>query len=249
MLNLLKPLIFRTKFWHRFGKNPREIGYWRENADKMVAWYRGEGEFRGFPHPVGNAKENRFEERKNAIMSYIAAETAGATYCRDLCLFPDSFVGKKVVDIGSGPMPTLDVFSGCERYCVDHLIEEFRGLGYPLEEFEPETQFVVSKSEALSFDDDFFDVVISRNALDHVDDFPATCREILRVLKSGGWVHIQIHYHAPTPTEPLSLNDELVLECLGSVGIKKIQELDGVWGFDDGKTVIWSNIPEDKLNR
>ena len=246
-MDRLKQIVFRSRLWQKLGKNSRETGYWQNNAEKMVRWYRGEMDYRGFSAPEESERETRFDERKNAIMTYIAAETRKATYRHDLFLPRDSMKGKRVADIGSGPMPTLDVFSECERYCIDHLIDDYRNLGYPLEEYEEGTTFVHCKSEDMPFGADFFDAVISRNALDHVDDFSASCREILRVLKPDGWLHIQLHYHDPTATEPQKLDDTLVEELLESTGIRKIHMMKEAWGFKGGTTVVWSNIPEDQL--
>ena len=242
MLSAIRHRLFQSRVWQRFGKNRREAEFWRANAGKMVMWYLGEAPFR-LPFPSPEIRETRYDLFKNAVLTYIRAETEMASYRTDLALRRDSFAGRRVADIGSGPLPTLNVFDDCERYCIDHLMDTYREIGYPLEEFEPETTFVEAKSEALPFDDGFFDVVVSRNALDHVDDFPATCREIERVLAEDGWLHIQLHYHEPTGAGPQRLHDQLVHECFDIKGLRKVREECGTWGFDNGKTVVWSNVP------
>ena len=110
-------------------------------------------------------------------------------------------------------------------------MQDYRDLGYPLEEFEDEIRFVHAKSEKLPFEDRYFDAVISRNALDHVDDFEATCQEICRGIKPSGIVHILLNYHAPTPTEPQLLNDELVVKHFDDMELKVVQRQNDAWGF------------------
>ena len=123
-------------------------------------------------------------------------------------------------------------------------------MGYPLEVYEADTNFVNCKSERMPFDDDFFDVIISRNALDHVDNFEETGAEIKRVLRSEGALYLLINYHKPTRTEPQSLSDAEVIQVFGDLGIKKVYETEGLWGFSEGKTVLWSNMgpPIDSSN-
>jgi SAM-dependent methyltransferase len=233
--------IYTTSLWNRFGKNSRELDYWRKNIDSMIDWYRGKKEWR-FAFPAEHEKEFRYDLRKNAIMTYVKRETTAATYLSDLRLASSSFAGMRVADIGSGPFPTLLVFENCERYCLDHLIDDYRKLGYPLDEYESEVTFVNCKSEAMPFDDDFFDVVLSRNALDHVDDFDATSKEIKRVLRPDGVLCILVNCHKPTKTETQSLSDDIIQRAFGELGVQKVTETQGAWGFTDGKTVLWSNM-------
>lgn len=243
----IRRTIYKSRLWNAFGKNPRELAYWEGNIEKIIKWYRSEEPWRGLQYPSEAEREERFDERKNAIMTYIATENRLATYLSDLWLAPDVFNGKKVADIGSGPLPTLLVLKDCERYCIDHLMNDFRRVGYPLEEFEDQVTFINAKSEVLPQKDAFFDVVLSRNALDHVDDFRATGREILRVLKPGGVLHILLNYHEPTKTETQVLSDELVQEVLGETGIRVVYSQEGIWGFRNGRTVLWSNLPDANL--
>ena len=236
--------VYETQLWNRLFKNRCELGYWRKNLAAMEAWYSGEQEFRGFPFPEGTEKETRFDPTTNAAMTYIDAENRLASYLTDLRLGADAFAGKKVADIGSGPMPTLLVFEDCERWCVDHLIDDYEELGYPLEQYREEVTFLGASSESMPVEDDFFDAVISRNALDHVDDFDATAAEICRATKPGGWIHLLLNYHPPTRTETQILSDERVRRVFAGRDLRIVEEEEDAWGFEGGKTVLWSNVPE-----
>ncbi|HEX7862993.1 MAG TPA: class I SAM-dependent methyltransferase [Verrucomicrobiae bacterium] len=243
MLAELKSFVYGTRVWHAVFKNRGELRHWELRKLSIVKWYRGEGSCL-FPCPDAEAKINDFDEQTNALLTFIAVETKHASYLKDLCLKKESFRGARVADVGSGPFPTLLVFEGCERYCIDHLMESYRKMGYPISRFEPELRFIAAKSESIPVPDGYFDAVISRNALDHVDDFDATAREIRRILRPSGILHILVNYHRPTSTEPHVLNDEVIRGSFGSLGVRKVSEAADSWGFEGGKTVLWSNAPE-----
>lgn len=245
LLNL-KQHLYTTKLWNRFAKNSRELCFWADSIERMIKWYTGAQPYH-FPFPRDEEKEKRFDLKKNAVMTYFAMETKFARYASSLCLNVNSLRGKRVADIGSGPTPTLLVFSDCERYCVDHLIDKYRAIGYPLDEYESEIHFVNAKAERIPCQDNLFDVIISRNALDHVDSFERAAIEIRRLLRPEGAVHLLINYHDPKGTEPVALNDERVMKSLGDLNLRKIYEAENAWGFNQGKTVLWSTLAPECL--
>ena len=238
-----KSRIFRSALWNRIGKDRDELAHWRGVTKNIIGWYEGRAAFR-LPFPTSHEKVTRFDLRTNAIMTYILAETHHASYLTDLQLDRGAFRGERVADIGSGPFPTLLVFEGCERYGIDHLMNRYGEIGFPLARYGAEQHFINAKSENIPLEDNFFDVVLSRNALDHVDDFETTCCELRRVLKPEGMLHLLLNYHLPTRSETQELSDERVLDTLGSLDIRKVSEQRNAWGFDGGTTVLWSTHPE-----
>ncbi len=243
--SFVRQRVYASRWWNRHRKNRAELEYWAENLEKMVRWYDRREGWRGFDYPEGELRETRFDRRKNAAMSYVNIETKKATYLSDLRLRADAFTQLRVGDIGSGPFPTLLVFDECERVHIDHLMMDYRRIGYPLDDFEArDCQFVSAKSERLPFPDGWFDVLISRNALDHVDDFRATAAEMIRVLAPSGHVHMLINYHRPTQTEPQAIGDLDVQQAFDGVPLRKVYELDAAWGFPDGKSVLWTSLPD-----
>ena len=247
MIQSIKSIVFNTKLWHSSFKNKNELRHWTERREAILSWYRCEKEYL-FPFPSEDERVSQFDETTNALLTFIKKENEHASYLKDLLLHADSFRGLKVADIGSGPFPTLLVFNGCERYCIDHLIEAYEEMGYPLSPFKSDVHFLNAKSEAIPVPSGFFDVVISRNALDHVDDFAATAKEIRRVLKSDGVLQILVNYHEPTATEPHVLSDAVIRTEFSRLNLRKLLELRGAWGFRDGRTVLWSNAPASILN-
>ncbi|MGZ8898703.1 MAG: class I SAM-dependent methyltransferase [Limisphaerales bacterium] len=246
MIQTFKTILYSTKVWHASFKNRNELRHWKERRESIIKWYRGEQQYL-FPFPTRQVKVLDYDEGTNALLTFINVENNHASYLSDLLLRKDSFEGMKVADIGSGPFPTLLVFEKCKRYCVDHLIEAYKAIGFPLALFESEIEFLDAKSEALPAADGFFDALISRNALDHVDDFKKTAQEIRRVLKADGVLHILVNYHQPTATEPHVLCDQKIQQCFDGLGMRKLSEVEGAWGFDSGRTVLWSNAPERML--
>lgn len=131
----------------------------------------------------------------------VCQEKTFPRYLDSLDLHADSLAGLRVLDLGCGPHGGLIGFRGCERWGADHLIAEYRAIGYPLAAHG--IRYVQCKSEALPFPEGSFDAVLCVNALDHVDDVDLTFREIGRVLAPGGHLLAQINFHpTATPTEP-----------------------------------------------
>jgi SAM-dependent methyltransferase len=247
MVAVLRDYLYGTKLWHSVFKNRNELRHWQSRKLNILQWYRGQRTYL-FPCPKPEEKINDFDEQTNALLTFIAFENKHASYLKDLSLTADSFKGLRVGDIGSGPFPTLLVFRDCERWCVDHLIKDYIKLGYPISAFEPHLKFLHAKSENIPVPDAFFDAIISRNALDHVDDFAATAREIRRVLKPDGILHILVNYHQRTATEPHVLNDAIIQEHFGALTLRKVLETNDSWGFTGGRTVLWSNAKASLLS-
>src|ERR1041385_1485267 len=141
MTPALPKSIYQTQLWHRFFKPNSETKHWVGMIDRVKKWYSGEEPF-VFPFPKETEKEHGHGLERDALLTYIRVETERATYLHDLGLCRNSFLGLKVGDIGSGPFPTLLVFDGCERYCIDPLLDAYRWFGFPFEEFESEIHYI-----------------------------------------------------------------------------------------------------------
>ena len=94
--------------------------------------------------------------------------------------------GDTILDAGVGLGALLRNFPDHARYGVDvsqQYLERIadRGIGLAL-----------AKLENLPYKDETFDVVISTDVLEHVIDFHAASREIVRVLKPGGHLVMRV---------------------------------------------------------
>jgi len=147
-------------------------------------------------------------EKEEKLLS-ICYKVAHPRYKKDLYLEDDSLKGKRVLDLGCGPHGGLIGFKDCDKYGIDHLIEEYKKIGYPLDKHG--IKYYSAKSENMPFPSFYFDVVICVNALDHVDSLDKTVKEIGRVLKRNGKFISQINFHdKQTITEPIILNHRML---------------------------------------
>lgn len=182
-----------------------ELDYWRGELHNLDRWFvKGDKDWWGVACPTS---ENRMDG--SDIWSVNAVNTLHAirpSYLEELRLDADAFAGERILEVGCGPLAPVVQFGDCERHGLDPLIDRYIAAGWPMYAFD--VKLVSSGAESMPYPDAWFDSVISVNALDHVDDFPAVAREIQRVLRPGGRLIFEIEEHEPTTTEPLSLNDE-----------------------------------------
>ena len=102
-----------------------------------------------------------------------------------------------ILEIGSGAAGILTHLGESEhRHAVDPL-EDFYASVERFSAFrDPAVQYCTGTGEKLDFADDYFDLVIVDNVLDHCDDPDQVLAEMHRVLKRGGVVYFrQNTYH------------------------------------------------------
>jgi SAM-dependent methyltransferase len=230
-------------------KHFSELAWWEEGLRKRVSWYRGERTMYGQPPPTAEQKHVRATIEASAALTTVAVSLN--RYPEALKIPRQHFAGKKILDLGCGPYPLSIAFTDCEIIALDPLVQQYEAIGFPLAEFADRVTFVRGFAEAMPFASRSFDVVISVNAIDHVDDFAAAAREIGRVLKPGGVLRMQVHYHAPTRLEPHALNDAEILAHLGHLGITKVSDEPAVIPArdpgdeprtaPDERFVVWAN--------
>ncbi|MDP2365898.1 MAG: class I SAM-dependent methyltransferase [Ignavibacteria bacterium] len=228
-------------------KNKEELLFWQNEVDNYIKWYDGEIAMHyDEATPSVERKIYKYNKKENAILTWF--ETHQKTkYIEDLKIKSDAFTGIKVLDIGSGPFPNASFLNNCEVYNLDPLLPYYLLAGFPLHIYNGDIKFIYGYSEKIPVEDNYFDLILSLNALDHVDNFEDTAREIKRVLKGNGKLRFHIHYHKKTKTEPLELNDKIVSEAFSWCnGFKKISETKKkrgsvVTNFDE-KYTLWTNF-------
>ena len=193
---------YRTK-----RKHDAELAYWQSGLENLRDWFEnGENLRIGLRPPTPQQKRNSSDSWiVNAVMTMHALRPH---YTERLRIEKDHFRGQRVLEIGCGPLAPILQFPDCRRHCVDPLVEVYMAAGWPLYDYD--ARFINTGGESLPYRDGYFDAVISVNALDHVDDFEQTAREMERVVKPGGSLHFEVEYHRPTVTEPISLDEERV---------------------------------------
>jgi ubiquinone/menaquinone biosynthesis C-methylase UbiE len=113
--------------------------------------------------------------------------------------------GKTVVSIGCGCTGDLASFPAAVKIAIDPLLNVYQKLGMLLEDVEgtSQTVYLSMDSEDLPLLDDYADLVLCRNALDHMPDPGIALREFQRILKNDGALFVSVDIGgAPTPDEP-----------------------------------------------
>lgn len=240
-------LLARTRLSFKYAG---ELRWLRGEVPKFLAWYRGElGELWGVPAPSESVKVRGEDPLGDAVLTLLSLK-APDYYPQHLLAPSTHFAGKKLLDVGCGPIPFALGFVDCDVYGLDPLLDGYRALGFPFDRYPDRMTYVKAAAEDIPFDDGFFDAVISVNAIDHVDNFVQSAREISRVLAEGGVLRLEAHYHSASRLEPHSLSDDTLISCFGHLGLRKITERVALEseqvgefpsdGFEE-KLAVWAN--------
>jgi ubiquinone/menaquinone biosynthesis C-methylase UbiE len=223
-----------------------ELGFWKNELNIYEKWYDNKiPSHYNEPSPEEDQKIIVHSHSHSAILTWAKIHQY-RKYLEDLLLDVHTFDGLKVLDVGSGPIPSASIFENCEIFCLDPLLGDYLKIGYPLHYYD-RVKFICGYSENIPVEDCFFDAIISVNAIDHVDDLLKTAKELQRVLKPHGLIRMHIHYHKKTNTEPLELNDDIVKMvfdwCPGWHKICETKKKRGCTLKDNEELfVLWSNF-------
>ena len=89
------------------------------------------------------------------------------------------------------------------EYCFIDRFESIQTLDYITADIESPLAKVKMDIHEIPFDDDTFDCVMCNHVLEHLEDDRSAVKEILRVLKPGGWAILQVPFFPPIPDETL----------------------------------------------
>jgi SAM-dependent methyltransferase len=225
-------------------KYDEEKRFWKDEIKFYVNWYNGQiKELYGVPRPQIHERILHFNTVElNAIHTWINADKW--RYCKRLHVEPTYFSGKSVLEVGSGPLGLSRFFAGAYVHYLDPLHSWYDECGYPRSTDRVEETIEDFESMATN---DSYDAVISVNAIDHVDDFMKAIEVCERVCDKDGEIRMDIHYHAPTVTEPHVLNDEIVKSAFKIFDMKKIAENPSTVFYPPGthpktdRFAVWSN--------
>jgi ubiquinone/menaquinone biosynthesis C-methylase UbiE len=134
-------------------------------------------------------------------------------------LTEEDYRGHRILDVGCGPRGSLEwANTAAERVGLDPLVDRYRALGIDRHSMS----YCHAPVEAIPYENEHFDRVISFNSLDHVADLFQALAEITRVIKYGGSFLLIVEVnHPPTPTEPVELKEgELKAKLLTAYDIR-----------------------------
>lgn len=127
----------------------------------------------------------------------------------DAMLAGKDLAGKKILNVGAGfgfdSVPLVD--AGADLTCIDYaptiVALGKRGL--------PAARWIGGFSHALPFQDESFDIVMANAAMHHMRSTPVALREMLRVLKPGGFM-----FTVGDPIRPDDSDDALEVDVFNS---------------------------------
>jgi SAM-dependent methyltransferase len=124
--------------------------------------------------------------------------------------------GKAVVSIGCGCTGDLVAFPAAVKIAIDPLLYVYQKLGMLLRDaVGSRTVHLSIGAEDLPLLDECADLVICRNALDHMPNPEAALKEIWRILNSDGALFASVDIGgAPTPDEPTVFSVESLRSLL-----------------------------------
>jgi SAM-dependent methyltransferase len=226
-------------------KEGAESLFWKNHIENMEKWYTGE---LSCYYKTSSPKESEKIKVRNlkdsSILTWFKLHQQ-EKYLKDLKLTDQAFSEMKLLDVGAGPIPSSMVFRNCEIYCLEPLLHKYLEAGYPLHYYD-HCRYIHAHSEEIPVEDNFFDAVISVNAIDHVDDLSLTSIEIKRVLKENGLLRMHVHYHRATKWEPIVITDELFMELFSwCQNLHKIDETKSSYSMSAGADesfALWSNF-------
>lgn len=139
---------------------------------------------------------------------------------------------RRILDLGCGVISALNLlredFPDRSLIGLDPLMRQYSHL-YDL---DPSICWVQGYSECLPFREDAFDLVMTSNTLDHVEELQRTVREIHRVLSDTGHLFVTMDIFSPHSAEhrdrgeahPHTLSPADLRDLLESNGLKILHE-------------------------
>jgi len=98
----------------------------------------------------------------------------------------------KILEIGSGAGGIITFLTESNhRYAIDPLEKFYASQSQFVEQRDKEVNYSDGKGESLSFENDFFDLVIMDNVLDHCENPALVFSEATRVLKKSGHIYFK----------------------------------------------------------
>jgi len=128
----------------------------------------------------------------------------------------DNFLkGKIVADFGCGPRGSLAWANSARlRIGIDVLADQYANA-FKDNIISHGMIYLKSTESVIPLPSDFVDIMLTHNVIDHVDNFPVMCHEIMRVLKPGGQFIGSFNLEEPaSPCEPQQLNEKIIKENL-----------------------------------
>lgn len=137
---------------------------------------------------------------------------------------------KIVVDVGSGPISALQFIEAKEKIAIDPLISEYQRF----HQLNSKIKWINAGAESMPFASKFCDLIICMNALDHFEEPLKVIKEVIRILRAGGFfaVHCCINNatNNPHPAHIHNINYELFRSWVDGA-FETVHEFFGRYGW------------------
>lgn len=133
--------------------------------------------------------------------------------------------GSAVLSIGSGCTADLAAWPAAVKVCADPLLYAYQQLGLLFH--DGKTINLSVGAEDLPLVDELADLVLCRNALDHMPEPGAALAEMQRVLKPEGFLFLSVDLGGePTPDEPIVFSAPRLFDLV-SEGFEILERREG----------------------
>jgi SAM-dependent methyltransferase len=110
---------------------------------------------------------------------------------------PTAALGRRVVEVGSGPVGIVAFIQALDRHAIDPLSDYYEAQPEFARFRDRGVTYTNARGEDLPFEDGSVDTLISENALDHVELPRLVVAEFARVLRAGGRLFLRVEVYRP----------------------------------------------------
>lgn len=188
-------------------KSKSELAFWADVWDKSIRdgglWGERTLELAGDSEVAADYTERRWQQARAEVRRVL--QEVGLDD-------PAYFDGKVVADIGPGCVGFPDACPAKQSFGIDPLAEDYRAAGLLL---KSDAIYLSVPAESIPLVSETVDIFVCRNSLDHVDDPVQVLAEIMRLLRPGGELFLNVDLdHPASPTEPHEISRERLIRWL-----------------------------------
>ncbi len=137
---------------------------------------------------------------------------------KELGVAKDYFDGKRILEIGPALISFMSTVPAPVKVGIEPLAMRFCKAGMLPDN---DIVYIACRGESVPLPGDRFDLVLSRNNLDHVDNPRDVVLEAYRLLRPGGEFALIVHLaDKPSPTEPHVFTESGLLELMKPFKLK-----------------------------
>ena len=186
-------------------KYKRELNFWINKWEKKMQKEWWSDDVPTLLRINNNPKIYSYQQRKKQEATALFLRFLKETKIRN-----KSFLKNKiVVDIGPGPMGLLEASDAKVKIAIEPLAQEYQKHNLLFK--NSDVVYINLPAENIPILDEYADVVISRNSLDHVSNPVKVVKEIYRILKTNGYFVLNVDInHPPTIAEPHKITQSVI---------------------------------------